>query len=263
MTAQKPEIRNTKSETNPESETSKTKTEDFLMKRWLLCGLVVVPTLLLPAAGAGKKGDDPKEALQALQDYIGAWKGNGTSEKNKSEIWKETANWSWRFKGKDVYLSLQNEKSKLFKGGEMRFLPESGKYQFTLIDRSGKKTVYEGALKKTSLVLERKNDAGDTEQIKLSVVGGGDRLVHDFWLRPEGRTLFTRQYQISYTKEGVTFGAAGEKKPECVVTGGLGTMQVSYMGQTYYVCCSGCRDAFNENPEKYIAEFKAKKAGKK
>jgi YHS domain-containing protein len=40
-------------------------------------------------------------------------------------------------------------------------------------------------------------------------------------------------------------------------------MQVSYMGQTYYVCCSGCRDAFNENPAKIIAEYKArKKAGR-
>jgi YHS domain-containing protein len=35
-------------------------------------------------------------------------------------------------------------------------------------------------------------------------------------------------------------------------------MAVSYNGQTYYVCCSGCRDAFNENPAKIIAEFKKK-----
>ena len=36
-------------------------------------------------------------------------------------------------------------------------------------------------------------------------------------------------------------------------------MPISYKGETFYVCCSGCRDAFNENPEKYIKEFKAKK----
>ncbi|MBU6293541.1 MAG: YHS domain-containing protein, partial [Planctomycetes bacterium] len=38
-----------------------------------------------------------------------------------------------------------------------------------------------------------------------------------------------------------------------------GTSTVSYKGETFYVCCSGCRDAFNENPEKYVKEFKAKK----
>lgn len=43
------------------------------------------------------------------------------------------------------------------------------------------------------------------------------------------------------------------------MTGGLGTQAISYKGVTYYVCCSGCRDAFNENPEKYIKEFEARK----
>jgi YHS domain-containing protein len=35
------------------------------------------------------------------------------------------------------------------------------------------------------------------------------------------------------------------------------------MGETFYVCCSGCRDAFNENPKKYVDEFKAAKKGQK
>ena len=49
------------------------------------------------------------------------------------------------------------------------------------------------------------------------------------------------------------------KAPECVVSGGRGTTPVQYMGETFYVCCSGCADAFKENPKKYVEEFKAKK----
>src|SRR5438034_9862278 len=99
----------------------------------LACGIVMAIALCMGNLEAGKKGDDPKEALQALQDYIGGWKGNGTSEKNRSEIWKETVDWSWRFpKGKDAYLSIDMAKSKMFKNGEMRFLPDKGKYQLTL-----------------------------------------------------------------------------------------------------------------------------------
>ena len=30
---------------------------------------------------------------------------------------------------------------------------------------------------------------------------------------------------------------------------------MTYMGKTYYVCCSGCKDAFNEDPAKYVKEF--------
>ena len=49
---------------------------------------------------------------------------------------------------------------------------------------------------------------------------------------------------------------------ECVVTGGLGTIEVTHNGKTYYVCCTGCRDYFNENAEKVLAELAAKNKGK-
>ncbi|MGL4465489.1 MAG: YHS domain-containing protein, partial [Planctomycetia bacterium] len=31
-------------------------------------------------------------------------------------------------------------------------------------------------------------------------------------------------------------------------------------GKTYHVCCTGCRDAFNDDPEKFISEANAKRA---
>ncbi len=37
-----------------------------------------------------------------------------------------------------------------------------------------------------------------------------------------------------------------------MVTGGAATIAVSYGGQTYYVCCTGCRDAFTAAPEKFV-----------
>ena len=37
-----------------------------------------------------------------------------------------------------------------------------------------------------------------------------------------------------------------------------GRFPISYKGQTYYVCCSGCKQAFNENPEKILAEYRAR-----
>ena len=82
------------------------------------------------------------------------------------------------------------------------------------------------------------------------------------WVRPEDRTLYGREFQVGYTRQGETFGAAA-KKAECIVTGGLGTMPVVYKGVTYYVCCSGCRDAFNETPEKFVKEYNARKKGGK
>ena len=62
----------------------------------------------------------------------------------------------------------------------------------------------------------------------------------------------------AYLDTGESLGKT-EKKNECVVSGGTGTMPITYKGETFYVCCSGCRDEFNSNPEKYVKEFKAKK----
>ena len=127
----------------------------------------------------------------------------------------------------------------------------------TLVDKAGKKTVYEGEIKKKILTLERTDpDSNDTTQVRMSCISDGDRLIYSTWLKPDGRTQYAKQFEVGYTRDGVTFGIeAGGKKPVCVVTGGLGTMAVSFGGATYYVCCSGCRDAFNENPAKVVAEF--------
>ncbi len=95
----------------------------------------------------------------------------------------------------------------------------------------------------------------------MNSAGDGLRFIYKTAHKPSGRTLFVRDYQVAFTKKGETF-AASEKKPECVVTGGLGTSTVVYKGTTYYLCCSGCRDAFNENPEKFIKEFEERKRKK-
>jgi hypothetical protein len=222
--------------------------------------IMAIAACLMSTAVGAEKGDDPKEALQELQEYIGGWKG---AVDKGSAAWKESANWSWRFanKGKDVYMTVDMPDSKVYKSGEMRFLSDKGKYQFTLTDTKDKKTVYLGDIKKGKLVLERTTDAKGIEQIEMKTAAGGVRLIYTFSKKSPNSTLYTKDFQIAYTKEGESFGvAAGQKGPECVVTGGLGTMQVSYMGMTYYVCCTGCRDAFNENPAKIIAEYKAKKA---
>jgi YHS domain-containing protein len=48
----------------------------------------------------------------------------------------------------------------------------------------------------------------------------------------------------------------------CIVTEGRGTIQVSYKHKTYWVCCSGCRDLFNDDPESVLAEAAAREKAK-
>jgi hypothetical protein len=222
--------------------------------------------LLGPAVGADdKEPQSAKEALQALNDFIGSWKGSGgpeTPRPNPKDTWSETVNWSWRFKGDDAWLTVAFKSGKAFKNGELRYLLDKKRYQLTAITRDDKKLVFEGELKDEVLTLERLDTATkETQRFRMNLAGDGARFICRYDHKPVGRTVFTRDFLVACTKEGESLGATA-KKVECVVSGGLGTIQVSYKGTTYYVCCTGCRDAFLENPEKYIKEYEAKKAKK-
>jgi hypothetical protein len=201
------------------------------------------------------------EALKALNDYIGDWNGTGdvaNAKPGSKTLWSETVSWGWRFKGDDVWLVMKVKNGKLFKSGEVHYLPEKKKYELTMTDLKDKKLVYEGEIKDEVFTLERVDpDTKDTHRLTMNLAGDGVRLIYKSAKKPSGKTLFKEEYMVACGKVGESLGAK-EKKNLCVVSGGLGTSTVTHNGKTYYVCCSGCRDAFNENPEKFIKEFEAK-----
>jgi len=224
----------------------------------LLLGLVALPLL---AADKDEKADK-LEALKALNDYIGDWNGTGdvaNAKPGSKTLWSETVSWGWKFKGDDAWLVLKIKDGKLYKGGEMRYLTDKKKYELTLTDVKDKKLVYLGDIKDEILTLERVDaDTKDTHRLTMNLAGDGVRLIYQSSKKPSGKTLFKNEYMVACGKVGESLGAK-EKKNLCIVTGGLGTSTVTHKGVTYYVCCGGCRDAFNENPEKFIKEFEAKK----
>ena len=69
-----------------------------------------------------------------------------------------------------------------------------------------------------------------------------------------GAALFSKVVEVGVGKEGEKFagGTAEVDRPKCIVTGGLATMSVTFEGSTFALCCSGCRDEFNDNPQKYV-----------
>lgn len=221
----------------------------------LLALVVAVP------AGRGEDENPAREALQELNDFVGTWKGAG-SNTSRSESWKENAAWGWKFKGDDAWLVVEFKDSKNYSKGELRYDPKQEKYVLKLIDTKGQEREFVGEYKRGYLTLDHVDPkTGETQRLKMNSAGGGVRLVYTFENKPKGSTLFTKRYQVDFSKEGESL-AGGGKKRECVVTGGEGTIPVSYKGMTYYVCCSGCRDAFNENPEKILKEYEERKKKK-
>jgi len=228
-----------------------------------LLGLVLIP--LATAADPPAKRT-PREALKPFNDLIGTWRGTGTPEGTREEkqknFWSETLTWAWQFKGYDAWLTATIDKGKYFTKGELRFLADKDTYQLTLTTADKDSLTFTGQLDDGRLTLTREDDkAKETQQVVVTLLHA-NRFLYRYEVKAKGKTLFAKLYQVGCTKEGEEF-AAGDGKPECIVSGGLGKQTVKYKGETYYVCCGGCADAFKEDPEKYIKEFQAKKKNKK
>jgi hypothetical protein len=67
---------------------------------------------------------------------------------------------------------------------------------------------------------------------------------------------FAKYDTVANQRQGTSFAANlddyGEKT--CIISQGLGTMSVSHKGKSYWVCCSGCKAAFEDDPERWIAK---------
>ena len=210
----------------------------------LLAGLVSY-TLAADEKPTVEEKAKAKKALQDVGDFVGQWKGNGEAKiAGKNSLWKETIGWAWKFnKDGESWIAFEVEGGKYFKKGELKYLPK---------DKDDKEQLFTGTISKQNLVLESKDEkTGDVHKLKMNTAAEGVRFLLTYEVQTGGKGLASTIYKVATNKEGESL-AGGGKKNECIVTGGLGTITVSFEGKTYYVCCSGCRDEFNENPKKYV-----------
>jgi YHS domain-containing protein len=220
--------------------------------------------LLLSASLSADPIDQPKsakEAFQPLNPLIGAWKATGRADDKEKTFWAERVEWAWKFNGDDATLTAAFEKGKHFASAELKYDLKAGEFTLTAVTPDRAERVFVGKLtagkqKEAILTLERA-DGATVHQFTLTVLHH-NRHLYQLSTRPKDATGFTRQFQVGATKEGEPF-AEGAKGPECVVSGGRGTISVTHKGETYYVCCSGCRDEFKADPDKYVKLAKEKK----
>jgi len=207
----------------------------------------------------------PKDALQPFNDLIGSWRCNGAPEGTRAEkqkgAWSESVDWVWRFDKDDAWLKVTFDKGKYWTAGQLRPGMEKDQFELTLTTTDKDTQKFVGAMKERTLTVDRSDaKTGETQRLIFRLLHSNRYVVY-YEAKPKDKELYRRLWQIGATKEGEPF-AAGQTGPECIVSGGLGTMKVTHKGQTYYVCCSGCRDAFKDDPEKYIKEYEEKMKGK-
>ncbi len=229
--------------------------------------LRIVPTLLAFLSLTLLQGDQQpaqqQEQLAKLQALVGSWRGVAQPIRGSAkDSWIENADWAWDFSQAIPALVGTLPQGKYFR--RLRLTAgENG--EFTLVGAAASnaaEATYIGRLDdQKQLVLTGQPPDGFPRRLTFRFVASGDRLL--LLLEKSGATAdaFLRLAEIGYTRSGSGFGNATTQR-ECIVTGGLGTIEVSHNGKTYYVCCTGCRDYFNANPDQVLADYAAKKKAK-
>lgn len=223
------------------------------------CLFATIPFLWASLAVAAEP--TARESLKPFHDLIGSWRGTGVPEGTRAEreagFWSETISWAWQFRNEDAWLAATFDKGKHFSSAELRPLAKN-RYRLTVKTVDQKTLTFEGELSDRRLTIERTDERSKESQRLVIRMLHANRITYGYEVKPDGKAQWTKKYLVGATKDGEPFATTGGG-PECIVSGGQGTMTVSYQGKTYYVCCSGCRDEFKANPEKYIKEFEAKK----
>lgn len=221
---------------------------------------------------ADKQAESVLEQLQPLQVLLGKWSGNA-----RKAAALHTQQWVWDFQSvpEQPALVLKAEKSPYIEDARLTYLPKDQQFEMKLTTAEGAHRDLRGTF------LEPVTDvAGDDEKLqrtfKLELKEAQPATDGEEWQvvlhqlennrylielnRRRGTGPFQRVDTIHSQREGTSFALSdsdyGDKT--CIISQGLGTISVSHKGRSYWVCCTGCQAAFQDDPEKWIAKWEAR-----
>jgi len=211
--------------------------------------------------------------LSPLSFLVGDWRGVAQPKRgSNSAAWSEKAHVVWHFDAKIPCLILKLEP------GE-----KSTRIFFAATSETGRPIIELHQPEKPVIVLEmtdpEKSPASDS-------TAQADKSAQDHWVfesvpepgKPRLRftvrrindirmtmlfeeslsseAAFRRQYEIGMTRAGERLANGNTGERQCIVTGGLGTISVTHDGKTYYVCCEGCKQAFEADPKGTLTAYR-------
>jgi hypothetical protein len=237
-----------------------------------LSGLVIF--IVVASVLAGDKPDSKQqEQLAKLQALVGSWRGVAQPIRGSAkDSWTEQADWSWDFSLGPPALTATLPQGKYFSRFRLTAGKNDGEYHLAATTPKGQQPqAFTGRFDDQNqlvFVADKSTDqradqiTGDLpRRLTFRFTAGGDRLLLLMEKQGPANDSFARLAEIGFTRAGSGFGNIAQGR-ECILTGGLGSIEVTHNGKTYYVCCTGCRDYFNANPDQVLAEYTAKKNAK-
>lgn len=232
-------------------------------------GLMMLAILLVGQAAPPERAEVVaiREALQPLQVVVGQWRGNTFRENIVHE-----ANWAWDHRSKPAQpaLVMNAPENPFFSQARLSYDPKTENYLLELKQEKSPTRKFEGdftappetvvgddgrSLQRTfTLQFDQTQPTGGEQWQVMLNQQENNRFLLELSKR-RGRAALRRFDTVSNQRQGTSFAFSDEGYGEktCIISGGLGTTPVAHNGKTYYVCCSGCQAAFEQDPEKWIA----------
>ena len=210
--------------------------------------------------------------LSPLSFLVGDWKGVAQPKRGSNTgAWSEKAHAAWHFDDKIPCLLLNMEPGK--KSTQFFFATSSETSQpiieFRQPDQPAIALEMTEPAKVTSSDSASQSNTPQDHWVFENIAEPG-KPRHRFTIRKineirmtmlfeeslHSEAAFRRQYEIGMTREGERLANGNTGERQCVVTGGLGTIAVTHAGKTYYVCCEGCKQAFESDPEGTLVAYR-------
>ena len=235
-----------------------------------------------PQSGTGQPDETAQAAPGALlsammpvQIMLGTWRGITQREIGDFKG-IDQPEWVWDFQSdrEQPAMVMESTEGPYFREARLTYDVERQVFRLTTTDSEAAQRTFEGHFTqqpadvqgddkklqrtyKLELTEVEPVDPKDQWQVVFNQQENNRYLMELY--RRTGST-FRRFETVATQREGTSFALNDEDYGErtCVISGGLGTIQVSYEGKSYWVCCTGCQAAFNEDPVTWIAEFEAK-----
>lgn len=214
------------------------------------------------------------QKLKPLQVMLGNWRGTTRKEYDGFKA-VDNHEWIWDLKTNPQQPALvaQSDKSPYLKKASMTWNPDLAKFVLTATDSDDVVRKFVGdytdpvheivgpddklhrvfRLQLTQTQESVQDAGGEIWQMAFAQQENNRYLLEVD--RRRGSAAFRRYDTVSTQREGTSFAISdsdyGEKS--CIISQGLGTIAVSHQGKTYWVCCSGCKAAFEDDPETWIA----------
>jgi YHS domain-containing protein len=217
------------------------------------------------SAAAPGDANAQKAALAGFNPLIGKWRGIGQPRRGSSQgAWQEEAAWIWDFADQGVAVRLDVAQGKLLKTARITYSTIDKEFTAHVTTPKDEQLVYHGKPDEDGkiVLVSDPDESGDVHRLTVTRLNEKRSLVL-FEKHGANQTNFSRVAEVGYTREGARLAKSGGSGPECIVTGGTGEIMVSYKGKTYYVCCEGCKQAFEDDPEAVLAEAASRKEREK